>query len=69
MPDPAGPAATAEHLSRAASDAIAKRRRGRNLAMLFGLLALVVLFYFISLAKLSHPDHPHPVAVSGPAPT
>jgi hypothetical protein len=32
--------------------AFAKRRRQRNWAMLFALIGLVVLFYFISVARL-----------------
>jgi hypothetical protein len=35
---------------RAASD---RRRRARNWAILVGLLALVALFYFISVARLT----------------
>lgn len=46
MPPPA--------LSRAESDAIAKRRRGRNLALLAVLLAVVVLFYLMAIVKMSH---------------
>lgn len=30
-----------------------RRRRGRNLAMMLVLVALVVLFYFITLAKIA----------------
>jgi hypothetical protein len=39
-------------LSRDDSDAIARRRRSKNLAMLAVLLGLVVLFYAISMTKL-----------------
>jgi hypothetical protein len=42
------------HLSRAESDAIEKRRRGRNIALLVVLLALAGLFYAISIVKMSH---------------
>lgn len=31
---------------------LARRRRGRNLALLLALLAVALLFYFITLAKL-----------------
>ena len=34
--------------------ALARRRRGRNIAMLVVLLALAVLFYAIAMVKLSH---------------
>ena len=40
-------------LSRAESDAVARRRRGRNWAMLIVLLAIVALFFAISIVKLS----------------
>jgi hypothetical protein len=43
-----------EHLTRADSDRIARRRRGRNWALFLTLLALCVLFYAITLVKLSH---------------
>ena len=42
-------------LSRAESDALAKRRRGRNIAMLIALLALALLFYAIAVVKLAQP--------------
>ena len=45
-----------DHLSREASEALAKRRRGRNIAMLIALLALSLLFYLIALVKLHSPD-------------
>ncbi len=41
-------------LSRAESIEFRRRRRGRNLAMLIALLALVALFYVITLVKMSH---------------
>ncbi len=44
-PDPAP-------LTRAESDALAKRRRGRNLALLLALLALAALFYAIAMVKM-----------------
>lgn len=40
-------------LSRAESQLVARRRRGRNWAMLVLLLALVALFFAISIAKFS----------------
>jgi hypothetical protein len=43
-----------EHLNRAESDRIARRRRGRNWAMFVVLLALCVLFYAITVVKMSH---------------
>ncbi len=55
MPDSRPPPSLA-HLSRAESDALNRRRRGRNLAMLVALVAVVVLFYAISIVKLAHPD-------------
>jgi hypothetical protein len=42
------------HLSRAESDAIGRRRRGRNLAILAVLIAVVVLFYLMAIVKMSH---------------
>ncbi len=56
------------HLSRTASEALARRRRGRNLALLAGLVALALLFYFISIAKLSHSDRNSPVISATEAP-
>lgn len=41
-------------LSAAASAEIARRRRGRNWAILIVLLALCALFYAITIAKLMH---------------
>ena len=40
-------------LSRAESDLLAKKRRGRNIAMLVALVAIAVLFYAIAMVKLS----------------
>ena len=40
-------------LSRAEMEALSRRRRGRNLAMLVALLALVGLFYLITIVKMS----------------
>lgn len=40
-------------LSRAESDVIAKKRRGRNIAMVVALVAIAVLFYAIAIVKLS----------------
>ncbi len=38
------------------SVALARRRRGRNIAMLIALLALSALFYAIAIVKLGSPD-------------
>jgi hypothetical protein len=40
----------------AASDdpALARRRRGRNVAMFLALLALALLFYAIAMVKMAH---------------
>jgi ABC-type hemin transport system ATPase subunit len=44
------------HLSREESDALAKRRRARNLAVLAALLALTALFYAITVVRMgAHP--------------
>ena len=43
-------------LSRRESAAIARRRRGRNIAMLVVLLAVAGLFYAIAMVKLARPD-------------
>ena len=40
-------------LSRAESDRISRRRKGRNWAMLLSLVALSVLFYAIAVVKMS----------------
>ncbi len=56
------------HLSRADSEALGRRRRGRNLALLAALIGLAALFYFISIAKLSHPDAGRPVTPAAQAP-
>jgi hypothetical protein len=42
-------------LDRAESDALARRRRGRNLAMLVALVGLAALFYAIAMVKMSTP--------------
>jgi hypothetical protein len=42
-------------ITRAESDAIARRRRGRNWMMLVALVALSVLFYAIAVVKLARP--------------
>lgn len=39
-------------LSRAESQALARRRRGRNIAMLVALVLVAVLFYAIAIVKL-----------------
>lgn len=45
-----------DKLSREDSEALARRRRGRNIAMLIVLLAISALFYLITLVKLHSPD-------------
>lgn len=40
-------------LSRAESDLLAKKRRGRNIAVLVALVAIAVLFYAIAIVKLT----------------
>lgn len=40
------------HLSRRESDVVARRRRGRNIALLVALIGVVVLFYAITIAKM-----------------
>ena len=34
--------------------ALERRRRAKNIAMLLALIAMVVLFYFVSVARMSH---------------
>ena len=41
------------HLTRAESDLLAKKRRGRNIAMLIALCAIAGLFYAIAIVKLT----------------
>ncbi len=43
-----------DHFSRQDSQEIARRRRGRNWAILGALAVLAVLFYAIAVVKLSH---------------
>jgi len=50
---PAGPSNPAP-LTRAESAALARRRRGRNIALLVALLALAALFYAIAMVKMAH---------------
>ncbi len=40
-------------LSRAESALLAKKRRGRNIAMMVALVSIAVLFYAIAMVKLS----------------
>lgn len=40
------------HLSREESIVLARKRRGRNLAMLVALIGICVLFYAIAIVKL-----------------
>ncbi len=49
----------AEHAPPAPLDdaGLARRRRGRNIAMLVILLGLVVLFYAIAMVKMAHHGH------------
>jgi len=47
---------TDEKLSREDSEALAKRRRARNIAVFIALLALCALFYAITIVKLHTPD-------------
>jgi hypothetical protein len=54
-PPPNLPHRSAAHLSREESDALARRRRGRNIAMLVVLLAVAALFYAIAVVKLAAP--------------
>jgi hypothetical protein len=42
-------------LSRAESEALARRRRGRNLVFLVALLGLAAMFYAIAVVKMAHP--------------
>jgi hypothetical protein len=46
-------------LTRAESDLLAKRRRGRNIAMLVVLGGIAVLFYAIAMVKLNLGGTPH----------
>jgi len=43
-------------LSLLESAAIARRRRGRNIALLIVLVGVAVLFYAIAVVKLARPD-------------
>jgi hypothetical protein len=43
-----------DHITREQSERLARRRRGRNWAMLVALVLLVTLFYAITLVKMSH---------------
>ncbi|MCW3473360.1 hypothetical protein [Limobrevibacterium gyesilva] len=43
-------------LSRDESKLVARRRRGRNIAMLIVLIALSGLFYAVAMVKLTKPD-------------
>jgi len=43
-------------LSLLESAAIARRRRGRNIALLVVLVGIAVLFYAIAVVKLARPD-------------
>jgi hypothetical protein len=43
-----------DHMTRDESERLARRRRGRNWAMLVALVLLVTLFYAIALVKMSH---------------
>ncbi len=57
VPDEVAPAKlTPPALSRIESAAIARRRRGRNIAMLIVLAGIAVLFYAIAMVKIVKPD-------------
>lgn len=43
-------------LSHEESLALQRRRRGRNIAMLVALVALVALFYAMTLVKMARPE-------------
>ena len=43
------------NLSRATSELIARKRRGRNIALALALFALFALFYAITIVKLLRP--------------
>lgn len=43
-----------DHLTRADSRELARRRRGRNWAVFAVLIALMVLFYAITVVKMMH---------------
>ncbi len=43
-----------DHVTRDDSERFARRRRGRNWAMLIALVALCALFYAITVVKMSH---------------
>jgi hypothetical protein len=47
-----------ESLSREDSEALAKRRRARNRALLLVLLGLVALFYALTMSRLSEVGDP-----------
>ena len=55
-----------EYLTRAQSTAIGKRRRGRNLILLALLLALIGVFFGITLVKLASPEPHAPTAQTPP---
>ncbi|MBU6497847.1 MAG: hypothetical protein KGJ41_02810 [Rhodospirillales bacterium] len=52
---PAAGKLPADHAG-ADADTLARRRRGRNIAMLVVLLAVAALFYAVAMVKLGHPD-------------
>ncbi len=57
MAEPVQPAEPPlQMLTRAQSDEFARRRRGRNIAMLIALLVISGLFYAVSIVKLTRPD-------------
>jgi hypothetical protein len=43
-------------LTPAESQLLARRRRGRNIAMLIVLLSIAALFYAVAIVKLARPD-------------
>jgi hypothetical protein len=55
-PHPDGVLAAPPLLTRAQSDELGRRRRGRNIAMLIALLVVSGLFYALAIVKLTRPD-------------
>ena len=42
-------------LSRSESETLNRRRRGRNVALLIGLIAIAAMFYAIAIVKMANP--------------
>lgn len=49
-----------DYLSRAQSVSIGRKRRGRNVILLLMLVALIALFFGLSVVKLSRPQQHEP---------